>query len=121
LKPSPEIPLRFLLASSNSVLGEYELARLNLAANLRKHLRELINQIVDETAEARFARWLLDHRDELSALRTLGDAAGTLDGGLGIEEAFDLEPRTLRDTLPEAGVAHGAEAHTLPLGQVAAD
>lgn len=64
-----DIPFRFLLDSSNNVIGEYELSRLNHAANLRKEIRTNFEQAVDDLAEARFARWLLDNRRKLHVRR----------------------------------------------------
>lgn len=60
------LPLRtLLLNSSNGVIGQYELSRLNLAANLRKEMRGTIEQIVDALVEARVARWFLENKEEL--------------------------------------------------------
>ena len=68
-KENMDIPFRFLLDSSNNVIGEYELSRLNHAANLRKEIRTNFEQAVDDLAEARFARWLLDNRRKLHVRR----------------------------------------------------
>jgi len=60
-----DIAFKFLLDSSNEVIGEYELSRLNLAANLRKEMRAVVEQILDALVEARLARWLRDNRQAL--------------------------------------------------------
>jgi len=60
-----DIPLRFLLESSSATLGDFELAKLNQAANLRKQLRATFDRIVEEMAAAAFARWMIEHREEL--------------------------------------------------------
>jgi hypothetical protein len=61
-----EIPLRsLLLDSSNGVIGEFELSRLNLAANLKKEMRGTIEHIIDSLVEARVARWFLENKAEL--------------------------------------------------------
>lgn len=90
------IPVDFLLDSSRHVLGEYELSRLNHAANLRKELRALVEQIIDANVEARFARWLLEHGDELR--RTV------ISVGLR-EEPLDLGGDADGDWAAEADVA----------------
>jgi hypothetical protein len=54
-----------LLDSSTGVIGEYELSRLNLAANLKKEMRGTIEQIIDALVEASVARWFLDNKEEL--------------------------------------------------------
>jgi len=76
-----KILVKFLWESSNGVLGEYELSRLNLAANLKKQLRALIEQLVETTAEAEFARWLKENREELRS------TVSSLDAG---QERFDF-------------------------------
>ncbi len=61
-----EIPVTaLLLSSSNGVIGEYELSRLNLAANLRKEMRATMEQIVDALVDARLAPWFLENKNEL--------------------------------------------------------
>lgn len=54
-----------LLDSSNGVIGEFELSRLNLAANLKKEMRGTLEHILDALVEARVARWFLDNKEEL--------------------------------------------------------
>lgn len=61
----PIIPVSYLFDSSKQMLGEYELSRRNHAANLKKQLRVLVDQIIDDAVEAEFARWMLDNREEL--------------------------------------------------------
>ncbi len=56
LKP----PWNYLRQASESSLRCFELSRLNHAANLRKEIVALIDQWLEETAEARLARCLLD-------------------------------------------------------------
>jgi hypothetical protein len=47
----------FLLTCSDSLLAAYELARLGAIANLRSELQEILDQLVDTTAQAALARW----------------------------------------------------------------
>jgi len=58
-------PIDFLLVCSGMSLREFELNRLNQAANLRKHIRAIEDDLRQAEAEALFARWLIEHRDEL--------------------------------------------------------
>jgi len=55
-------PVDFLVSSSNTSLEEFELARLNKAANLRKELREIVDEWVDAEVDGRVARWILECR-----------------------------------------------------------
>lgn len=55
-------PLDYLLSCSQSSLESLELSRLNLAANLRKQARQILEQCIQSEVEARMARWILEHR-----------------------------------------------------------
>jgi hypothetical protein len=46
-------------------LQSFELARLNHAANLKREIAALIDQWLEETAEAMLARWMLEHHGSL--------------------------------------------------------
>ena len=52
----------YLHTASNASLESYELSRLNHAANLRREIAALIDQWIDETAQARLARSILEER-----------------------------------------------------------
>jgi hypothetical protein len=52
----------YLLKCSLTSLEGFELARLNRIANLRKELRELVEEWVAAEVEARVSRWLLEAR-----------------------------------------------------------
>lgn len=72
-------PLDYLQAASRASLQNYELTRLNHAANLRQEIAALIDQWIQETSEAMLARWLLDHHKSLqSAPMTPAEVARTL-------------------------------------------
>jgi hypothetical protein len=47
----------FLLTCSDNMLAAYELARLGAIANLRSDLQEILDQLIDTTAQASLARW----------------------------------------------------------------
>ena len=61
-------PLDFLLVCSDVSLRDFELSRLNEAANVRKNLIDILDRLVQVEAEARFARWLIEHRHELVSI-----------------------------------------------------
>ena len=58
-------PIDYLRSASGSSLQSFELARLNHAANLRREIAVLIDQWLEETAEAMLARWMLEHQGAL--------------------------------------------------------
>lgn len=62
-------PVDFLLVCSGVSLRDFELNRLNEAANLRKHIREIEADLRQAEAEATLARWLMEYRDVLLASR----------------------------------------------------
>jgi hypothetical protein len=55
-----EVNWDFLLASSKSTLQAYEMSRLNLAANVRKEIVQLLDAWVNENSSALLARWLIE-------------------------------------------------------------
>ena len=58
-------PLDFLLVCSGISLRDFELNRLNLAANFRKTLIQIEDDLRQAEGEALLARWLIDYREEL--------------------------------------------------------
>lgn len=58
-------PIDYLHSASRSSLQSFELARLNHAANLRREIAALIDQWLEETAEAMLARYMLEHHGSL--------------------------------------------------------
>jgi hypothetical protein len=61
----PDLPVSYLFDSNKRRLEEFLMARLNHVANMEKQVKELFKQIVEESVQAEFARWLMVHRDEL--------------------------------------------------------
>lgn len=55
-------PWHYLHEASNPSLESFELSRLNHAANIRKEIAALIEQWIEETAEALLARWMREDR-----------------------------------------------------------
>ena len=56
-------PWEFLLTASRNTLHSYELSRLAHASNLRKEISSLLDQWLDENANAMVARVLLELRE----------------------------------------------------------
>ena len=63
-------PFQYLLECSQMSLEDFELARLDRAANLRKQLRDIAEEWVEAEVEAQLARWVRDNRG-LSATKTV--------------------------------------------------
>lgn len=59
------IPIEFMLGASTNSLSDFQLARLNEAANLSREARERQEQAVDKMVEAAVACWFRMHREEL--------------------------------------------------------
>src|SRR5690242_5912216 len=55
-------PWDYLHEASAPSLESFELSRLNHAANLRKEIAALLEQWIEETAEALLARWVREDR-----------------------------------------------------------
>ncbi|MGH9743902.1 MAG: hypothetical protein ACRD51_16270 [Candidatus Acidiferrum sp.] len=60
---SSQPPWEFLLSASRNSLQNFELSRLDHAANLRKEINALISQWMEENAAAMLARWLMEQRE----------------------------------------------------------
>jgi hypothetical protein len=54
--------LEYLATCSKISLESFELARLNDRANLRKHMIELLDELIEVDIQARVADWILMHR-----------------------------------------------------------
>jgi hypothetical protein len=55
-------PWEYLHAASASSLESYEMSRLNHAANLRREVTALIEQWIEDNAQALLARWVRQDR-----------------------------------------------------------
>jgi hypothetical protein len=58
-------PIDYLGSASRASLESFELSRLNHAANVRREIAALIDEWIEETAEAMLARWMLEHHSIL--------------------------------------------------------
>lgn len=63
------IPVDYLMMCSGVSLYDFELSRLNQAANLRKNLIQIQDELLQTEAEALVARWLIDYRNSLPGAR----------------------------------------------------
>lgn len=59
---STQLPLEYLVTSSENCLEGFELARLNQISNLRKEFSEIFDDLVEAETAARLARWMLEGR-----------------------------------------------------------
>jgi hypothetical protein len=58
-------PLNYLYTASRSSLQSFELAHLNHAANIRREIGVLIDQWIEESAQAMLARCIIDNFSSL--------------------------------------------------------
>ncbi len=65
-------PLEYLLTSSEAALETFELSRLNKSANLRKELRDVVEEWIEAEIQSRLARWILDCRRTQAARADAG-------------------------------------------------
>jgi hypothetical protein len=76
-----EVNWDFLLASSKTTLQAFEMSRLNLAANVRKEIVQLLDAWVNENSNALLARWLIERKlaaDSDAICRNAGCSLGEL-------------------------------------------
>ena len=55
-------PFQYLLECSPMSLEDFELARLDRAANLRRQLRDIAEEWIDAEVEARLSHWVRENR-----------------------------------------------------------
>ncbi len=59
---APQQPLEYLVTASQASLEAFELAQLNRSANLRKELRDILDEWLQTEVDARVSRWILECR-----------------------------------------------------------
>jgi len=59
---APQPPLEYLVTASQTSLEAFELAQLNRSANLRKELRDILDEWLQTEVDARVSRWILECR-----------------------------------------------------------
>jgi hypothetical protein len=92
-----EVNWDFLLASSKTTLQAFEMSRLNMAANVRKEIVQLLDAWVNENSNALLARWLIE-RDLAADAKAICPNAGCRLG----------EPRQQPNEQQPPRMAHGA-------------
>jgi hypothetical protein len=65
-------PLEYLVTSSQAALETFELSRLNKSANLRKELRDVVEEWIEAEIQSRLARWILECRRTQDAASDMG-------------------------------------------------
>lgn len=63
--------LEYLSTCSKISLESFELARLNDRANLRKHMIELLDELIEVDIQARVAEWILARRRSQAEAQSL--------------------------------------------------
>jgi hypothetical protein len=67
-----EPPMQYLRECSDNSLRHYEVVKLEHVANLRRELRVLWDEMLEESSLALLSRWMLEHRSYLrSRVRTV--------------------------------------------------
>src|ERR1700679_165974 len=96
-------PLDFFLTSSATGLQSYELSRMNHAANLRKELRQIMEEWIQAEVNSRFARLVMESRTLLPC-----PASATTDPACSFEQlAISFLPAhdpDVRDAADETAV-----------------
>lgn len=106
-------PLEYLVTSSQAGLENFELGKMNKIANLRKELRDVVEEWIEAEIQSRLARWILECR------RTQDAAAhaqtSEVDAPLRVEDiAASLLP--LSDQSPEPQEAQSPRVPRLSNG-----
>ena len=64
------VPVEWLMGASDHAIQNFVMTRLNQAANLRKEIIAMEDELRSLNQAAEVGQWLIDHREEL--LRTVG-------------------------------------------------
>lgn len=80
--------LNFLLGCSDKALDNYELARLNDVANLRKELHEVLDKLIDTMSQAALTAWFRQNADREALKAALTNE----------ESALEWANRKIRET-----------------------
>lgn len=114
-------PFQYLLECSQISLEDFELARLDRAANLRRQLRDIAEEWIDAEVEARLSHWVRENR-WLSREETLNprQSPGALNVKLallpGSDETGTPDDSSTKRARSRLGRAkHASLARVLPL------
>jgi hypothetical protein len=102
-------PWEFLFTASSNTLHSYELSRLGHAANLRKEINSLLDQWIDENANAMVARVLLELRERNLRTADLPAAQTQTASGLAPANGHSVSDNLLADRLVRPNVARRRE------------
>lgn len=104
-----EVNWEFLLASSKTTLQAFEMSRLNLAANVRKEIVQLLDAWVNENSNALLARWLIE-RNLAADAETICPNSGCCLGELHQQQDEQQAPRSPLGAPkpPSRSAPHGA-------------
>lgn len=102
-------PVEFMATTSRVSLESYELSRLNVAANLRRDLYDVIERWIEAEVEARLARWVLEHRRRDS--QSFADKFEILDAPISADAKSLPAARRSHRLKPEAAASDPARNH----------
>lgn len=106
-------PVEFLVSSSNNSLEEFELARMNRAANLRKEMRQVVDEWVEAEVDCRVARWILECR-RAETSEGFDAIAARIEPVRGSQLALKLSPHTREAILPAPAISMDESEATEP-------
>jgi hypothetical protein len=105
-------PLEYLVTSSQAGLENFQLGKMNKIANLRKELRDVVEEWIEAEIQSRLARWILECRRTQDAA---AHATSEIDTPLRVADvAASLLP--LSDQPPEAQEAQSPRVPRLSNG-----
>ncbi len=104
-------PLEYLITSSKKSLEAFELSRLNQSSNLRKELRQILDEWVDAEVDGRIARWILECR-RMENVETDSQIASLVEpvrfGQLALAFVSSSADESAADGWPERDLVQGA-------------
>jgi hypothetical protein len=99
-------PWEFLFSASSNTLHSYELSRLGHAANLRKEINSLVDQLLDENANAMVARVLLEMRERNMRTADVQDVPDQAASEPVASNGHSVSDNLLADRLARPHVSH---------------
>jgi hypothetical protein len=98
-------PVEYLRECSSTSLRYFEMSKLEHVANLRRELAVLLDEMMEESALALFARWMLERRSSPAAAP--GGAAHGAKGGAARKVRSLLADFLAASSSPQAAEAPG--------------